>query len=75
MGLPSPQPSPKFWEREQENVLSFPAPLLPKLGEAARALEVSSRLSETRQGLVGDEGEGTRTISIGFELLFDRNFD
>jgi hypothetical protein len=50
------------WEREQENLLSFPAPLLPALREAARAPRVSrSRsvsqrgFSETRQGL-GDEG-------------------
>jgi hypothetical protein len=55
------------WEREQEIVLFSPAPLLPELGEAARAPRVPRRFSETRQGL-GDEGEGAGTQSIGFEF-------
>jgi hypothetical protein len=57
----------QVWEREQETVLSSPAPLLPELGEAARAPRVSRGFSETRQGL-GDEGEGTGMHSNGFEF-------
>jgi hypothetical protein len=48
-------------------MLSSPAPLLPELGEAARARRVSRRFSETRQGL-GDEGEGAGITQMIFNL-------